>query len=102
LLASGWEEIVRVGKRYAVSMINRSAENEQDRRRVLHAAVMTGLGALGGLIAGPAAAATKLAVTTTAAQGGVSDTAVLNFEYLEAAVLTGRMGNFDHAVELVE
>jgi hypothetical protein len=39
-------------------MINRSAENEQDRRRFLRAAGMTGLGVVGagapgGLIAGP-------------------------------------------------
>ncbi|MFE3177876.1 ferritin-like domain-containing protein, partial [Amycolatopsis sp. NPDC059235] len=49
------------GKHHAASMINRSAENDQDRRRFLRAAGMTGLGvvgagALGGLTAGSAAA----------------------------------------------
>ncbi|WP_326834937.1 ferritin-like domain-containing protein [Amycolatopsis rhabdoformis] len=76
------------GKRYAASMIARSAENVGDRRRFLQAAGMAGLGvvgagALGGLAARPATAA-----TAAAAEGAVSDSAVLNFalnlEYLEA------------------
>ncbi len=61
------------GKRYAASMINRSAENDQDRRRFLKAAGMTGLGvvgdgALSGLATGTATARPTAAASPAAAR----------------------------------
>ncbi len=68
------------GRRTVVDMINRSAENDADRRTFLRSAGIAGLGAVG------ATAASGL--VGSAADAAPSDAAVLNFalnlEYLEA------------------
>jgi hypothetical protein len=76
------------GKNYVGQLINRSAENEADRRRFLRSASAAGLGVVGaGLLAGLPSSAGAAEKAANEADS-ISDSAVLNFalnlEYLEA------------------
>ena len=71
------------GKHLIGQMINRSAENDTDRRNFMRTAGLAGMGVLGA-----GALGTATAGAASAAEGEVSDGAILNFalnlEYLEA------------------
>jgi hypothetical protein len=76
------------GKQYVNSLISRSAENPDDRRRFLRSASAAGLGVVGaGLLVGMESGKANAATEDTAG-AAISDGAILNFalnlEYLEA------------------
>jgi Ferritin-like domain len=76
------------GKQYVSHLINRSAENPDDRRRFLRTASATGLGLVGVGLLGGVAATSASASTEADPSAAISDGAILNFalnlEYLEA------------------
>jgi hypothetical protein len=76
------------GRKVVTDMINRSAENEADRRSFLRNAGLAGLGVIGTSALADAGGLSAVAAPTATAAAGPSDGAILNFalnlEYLEA------------------